>query len=133
MAKQSVQVKPVGNIKANSADAAQEVEIVDASGRIIKLKTPGVLAHYKLIEALGETARNQMYVAMVVPLLYVSAIDNVPVRVPSSKHELEQLIERLGDGGMASVMQGMMQHFLPPQANAGALPAGMQFPMQAQA
>lgn len=90
---------------------AQAVTITDKRGRVIVLRRPGVLAQYRLIEALGnEAASNQTYVGMVLPLLYVESIDRSPAPT-ASKRQIEALIERLGDEGIEAVGNGVIEHF----------------------
>lgn len=105
------------------AKAIAETVITDARGRSIKLKKPGVLAQYRLIEILGETAKNQVYMGMVLPLIFVAEIDGDPVFQPSRKSEVEALIQRLDEDGIAAVMAGVNEHFgaSDPEADKAAL------------
>lgn len=91
--------------------AATEVAVVDAIGRTIKLKKPGVLAQFRLVEALGETAKNQVYAAMVLPLIYVVAIDDMPIYQPTRKSEIEALIQQLDEHGVNAVMEAVQKNF----------------------
>jgi len=91
--------------------AAKVHEVIDERGRIITLKKPGVLAQFRLIEALGETAKNQTYVGMVLPLIYVADIDGEAVVPPTRKSEIEALIQRLDEDGIAAVGAGVVEHF----------------------
>lgn len=100
------------------AKALAETSITDAKNRTIKLKKPGVLAQYRLIEVVGDSAKNETYMNMVLPIIFVSAIDDDPVFQPSSKGELEALIQRLEEDGVTAVMNGVAQHFGPQNAEA---------------
>jgi hypothetical protein len=91
--------------------AEQSVEVADAQGRRIMLKRPDVLAQFRLVEALGDTARNAVYMNMVMPTIFVSAIDGEPVARPNSKIEIEALIKRLDEDGILAVSQGVAKHF----------------------
>ena len=93
------------------AAAIKEAETTDAAGRTIKLRKPGVLAQYRLIEAVGDSAKNEVYMAMVMPLLFVVNIDGEDVEPIARKSELEALIQRLGDDGVSCVMKSMSEHF----------------------
>lgn len=93
------------------AKAQVTSEVIDDSGRIIKLRKPGVLAQFRLIEALGDTAQNQVYMAMVLPLIFVTEIDDDPVVPPTRKSEVEALIQRLDEHGIAAVQAGVQEHF----------------------
>ncbi|MFD2271413.1 hypothetical protein ACFS07_10435 [Undibacterium arcticum] len=55
MSEPTVTLKPTQEILAK---ASEESTVVDALGRTIKIKKPGVLAQYRLIEALGDSAQN---------------------------------------------------------------------------
>ena len=106
------------------AKANAETIITDAGGRSIKLKKPGVLAQYRLIEALGpETSKNQVYMGMVLPLIFVAEIDGDTVFFPSNKREIEALIQRLDEDGIEAVMKGVEEHFkkADPEADKAAL------------
>lgn len=91
--------------------ASAESMVSDKRGRVITLKKPGVLAQYRLIEILGDSAKNETYMAMVLPLIYVSAIDDDPVYQPAKKSEVEALIQRLDEDGISAVMAGVAEHF----------------------
>lgn len=92
--------------------------VTDARGRVITLQKPGVLAQFRMIEMLGETAKNQVYVGMVLPLMYVSAIDDEPLTRISSKKELEALIQRLDEDGLLAVAEGVEKNFGRPDPDA---------------
>jgi hypothetical protein len=94
-----------------AASAAREIFVTDERGRAIKLKKPGVLAQFQLIEALGDTARNEVYMAMTLPLLFVAALDGEVVIRPNTKPELEALIQRLDEDGIQAVMTGVVANF----------------------
>ena len=105
------------------AKAMQEVTVTDSAGRAIKLRKPGVLAQYRLVEVLGDSARNDVYRGMVIPLIYVSEIDGTAVPQPSTKLQVEALIQRLDEHGIAAVMDGVNQNFgeQDPEATKAAL------------
>lgn len=93
------------------AHSVAEVSVVDASGRSITLKKPGVLAQFKLVEMLGDSAQNAAYVGMVLPLIYVTAIDGETIPRITTKLGLEGLIQRLDEDGVMAVATGVMEHF----------------------
>ena len=93
------------------AAARQEATVTDTLGRSIKLTKPSVLAQFHLIEALGNTASNQTYMAMVLPMLFVASIDGTPVVRPGTKAEVETLIQRLDEEGLTAVMKGVSANF----------------------
>ena len=92
-------------------NAIIETTVIDARGRVIKLKKPNVLAQYRLVEVLGESARNGVYTAMVLPLIYVVAIDDDEVMSSTSKLQIDALIQRLDDDGVNAVMSGVQEYF----------------------
>jgi len=89
----------------------QKATVTDATGRLIMLRKPGVLAQFRLVEALGRSAQNQVYMGMVLPLLFVGSIDGAAVVPPATKGEVEALITRLDEAGIQAVMLGVQQHF----------------------
>lgn len=94
---------------AAPAPASAESAIVDARGRRITLKRPPVLRQFDLILAVGpDTARNDTFMQLVLPLLWVSAIDDEPIKPPRSKAELDALIQRLDDEGLSAVTAWIM-------------------------
>lgn len=103
----TVTIRPSDEVVAR---AASEVTVQDSAGRQITLRKPGILAQFRLVEAMGaEAAANETYRMMCLPLLYVAAINGDPVLQPTSKLELEALIQRLDEAGMVAVQQGMAQ------------------------
>ena len=103
---------PGGSATAQAlAKATAGATITDARGRSLRLAKPGILAQYRLIEMLGTAAANDTYVQMVLPLLYVGAIDGDTEISMMTKRELEALIQRLDEDGVAAVMKGVAEHF----------------------
>jgi hypothetical protein len=93
------------------AQAAKATSVVDAKGRTITLQKPGVLAQFRMIDMLGESAKNQVYVGMVLPLMYVAAIDGEPTAKISTRRELEALIQSLDEEGVTAIAEGVQLHF----------------------
>lgn len=104
-------VAPASPSQSLSASGAKAVEVTDALGRVIVLRKPPILAQYRLVEALGDAASNQAYMAMTIPLLFVGSIDGAPVPTPSKKAEVEALIQRLDETGITAVMEGVQNNF----------------------
>lgn len=98
------------------AEANADHTVTDARDRVITLRKPGVLAQFRLIEALGESAKNTTYVNMVLPLLFVAAVDGDAVPPFTSKMQVEALIQRLDDAGLEAVMNGVERNFGKPDA-----------------
>ena len=93
------------------AKAAATFTVHDSAGRAIVLKKAGVLAQFRLVEALGDTAKNEVYTRMCLPLIYVSEIDDEPVLPLARKSDIEALIQRLDEHGIAAVVAGVNEHF----------------------
>ncbi|MBB5189602.1 hypothetical protein HNQ50_000312 [Silvimonas terrae] len=94
---------------AAAAMAPEMLTVTDSAGRQIVLKKPGVLAQYRAVEAMGASAENRVYMQMVLPIFYVQMIDGLPVATPSTKPQIEALIQRLDEHGLAAVIDGMAQ------------------------
>jgi hypothetical protein len=86
--------------------------VTSASGKKITLKRPEVLAQLRLVDAIGDSASNRVYLAMCLPLMYVADIDGVPVHLPATKREVEALFQRLDEDGLESVNMGIAEHFI---------------------
>jgi len=93
------------------AAAKAEAVVTDAKGRAITLRKPGVLAQFRLVEMLGDSATNQAFVGMCLPLIYVAAIDGEPVSRLTTRRELDALIQRLDEEGVVAVAEGVQQNF----------------------
>ncbi|MGH6957530.1 MAG: hypothetical protein ACREEW_12775 [Caulobacteraceae bacterium] len=103
---------------AETAAAMPETRVVeDGRGRAIELRKPSVLAQFRLVKILDpETAKNEKYVQMIFPLLFVVRIDGEPVGFPQSEREVEALIARLDHDGLAAVVDGVRKHWDAPAA-----------------
>lgn len=101
--------------------ALKQEEITDERGRKIVMRKPGVLAQFRLIQAVGpETAANDTYMRMINPLLYVGSIDGEEVFPPASLREVELLIQRLDDEGLGAAMAWYMANVIGPTMEAMA-------------
>ncbi|WGS53582.1 hypothetical protein LFL96_21225 [Paraburkholderia sp. D15] len=77
-------------------------------GRKLTLTYPGPLAQYKLVRAMGPVeSENARLCRMYMPLIYLSAIDETPVLLPTSMLQLDALVERLGHKGLAALQDGV--------------------------
>lgn len=93
-------------------EAKREATVTDARGRKIRLVRPGPLAQFNLVKLVGgAAASNQVYMGMILPLIFVQGIDEVLVSMPQTERELEALIERLGEDGITAVMEGVTKSF----------------------
>jgi hypothetical protein len=98
------------------AAANRTVDVVCADGRTLSLKKPAPLARLDFAKAAGGAEINQLYLAEVMHLPYVAAIDGMAVATPASDGELRALYARLGDDGNEAAQSGVLEHFLPPSA-----------------
>lgn len=104
MAKVSVR-KPSDEI----IEAANEITYVtDVRGRRFGLKKPSVLAQFRLVDLLGaETSKNEVYMAMVMPVTWVCSIEedgvDEDIHPPCSRAELEALISRVDEPGIIAI------------------------------
>lgn len=87
------------------------VNVTTANGKVIGIKRPHVLAQYKLVEAIGDSAENRVYLSMCIPLLWVSEIDGVAVPRVETKLQVEGLISRLDEEGIAAISDAIREHF----------------------
>lgn len=92
--------------------AAAEATVKDAQGRVLTLKRPSVLAQFQLVKMVGgAAAENQVYMAMILPLLYLAAIDGEAVRPPATQMQLDALIQRLDEDGITALADGVREHY----------------------
>lgn len=89
--------------------SAQQITVHDEAGRAIALRLPKPLQRLRFAAAMGEDSSNQLWSAMVAPLMYVGAIDGEMVSVPSSKREIEALFQRLDDHGLEAAGEGVRE------------------------
>ena len=103
-------------------DDAQAAPVaVDAEGRRIALRRLTALDKLRLFEAAGpELARNDHWIGMAALVVSVTAIDEVPVPVPTSKQAIEGVVRRLGDDGIAAVAAALAEA-VPDAASVKAL------------
>lgn len=93
-----------------AAQPAETHTIQDRNGRSIVLKAPGVLAQFDLLEYLGPSlSENTTYFRMVMPMLYVVAINGEPNPLPQTKLQLRGLMTILGDAGVAAVHEHVLK------------------------
>lgn len=88
--------------------AGQTLQANDVQGRVISLKHLGALDKLRLFEAAGaELARNDRWLGMAVLACSVTAIDAVPYPHPASKAAIENMVQRLGDSGIAAIGEAL--------------------------
>lgn len=87
------------------------ITVTDSLGRQITIKKPSALAELRLVDILGDSAKNEVYFMMVAPVIFVVDIDGDKFLPPASKDEVEKLYERLGKEGVMAVMEGYKESF----------------------
>jgi hypothetical protein len=79
-------------------------EATGADGRRYTLRSMNVLDRLRLFKAVGtELANNEAYLGIAYLAFAVSAIDGVPVPMPANEQQLEALVGKLGDAGIAAI------------------------------
>lgn len=95
----------MGTPSARVIAAAQEAApVVDALGRRLSLRRPTALDKLRLFKAAGPVlAHNQPWLGIALWASCVTAIDDIPVPPPGNEAQIETLVARLGDEGLAAV------------------------------
>lgn len=92
-----------------SVEANKTVTVQDERGRTITLKKPGIVQYFRMMKMVGDYP--QRYINLAYPLLFVTSIDGDPVSFPNSEAEIDALIVRLGDDGVASVLVSVAENW----------------------
>lgn len=87
---------------------------VDAQGRRLALRRLTALDKLRLLKAAGPVlAHNQPWLGIAVLAASVTAIDDVPVPPPGNEAQVEALVARLGDDGIAAVAEALSEAATP--------------------
>ena len=98
---------PSGSILAA---AATTETVMDGDGRRITVRRLSALDRLRLFKAAGPLlAQNHPWLGMAYIAYSVAAIDNVPVPPPINETQIEGVVGRLGDAGVAAVTQALQQ------------------------
>lgn len=90
------------------AAAAREIPATDADGRVLAIRRMDALDRLRLFKALGaELSLNTPYLGMALLAASVTTIDGVPVPPPVTEEQLEALVRRLGDTGLAAAAEAL--------------------------
>jgi len=90
------------------AAAAAAIVVRDAQGRELVLRRMTALDRLRLFKAIGpHLSQNTPYLGMAMLAASVTAMDGVPVPAPATEGQLEALIARLGDCGIAAAAAGL--------------------------
>lgn len=82
-------------------------EVIDSTGRVIKLRKPSLLDTYDLMKALGDDAKNQSCLGLTYNILYVGMLDGQVFECPKTYSEVRAALQRLDEHGMAAVSEGL--------------------------
>ena len=93
----------------------------DGRGRNIGVRMIGALDRMRMFEVVGaENARNEPYMIYAAAAFHVASIDGESVMRPGTKNQLEALIQRLDEDGVAAVLGTLQEQFAPPEADSSA-------------
>ncbi len=98
---------------------------VDRSGRRLMLRRLTALDTLRLFKAAGPAlAQNEPWLSMAGLAFSVLEIDGVPVPAPATETQIESLIDRLGDEGLAAIAETIKdeQETFDPKPDVGNLP-----------
>ena len=85
-------------------DAASTNITTDKNGRRLLLRRLTALDTLRLFKAAGPVlAQNEPWLSMAGLAFSVLEIDGVPIPAPTSEPQIESVIERLGDAGLAAI------------------------------
>ena len=100
------------------AQAASTLTIVDADGRSLVMRRLGALDRLRLYKVIGASlGTNAPYLGIAMLAVSVCSVDGVPMPPPGTEAQLEALVARLGDAGIAAAAAAMRQ--LEPELQAG--------------
>ncbi len=86
------------------AAAAAELIATTSDGRRLTLRRLNALDKLRLFKAAGSAlSHNEPWLGMALLASSVVAIDDVPVPVPTTEHQIEAMVGRLGDAGVVAV------------------------------
>ncbi len=106
-------------------EAARPTTTVDSKGRRLTLRQLTALDTLRLFKAAGPVlSQNESWLSMAGMAFAVMEIDGVPVPTPSTDAQIEGVIDRLGDEGLAAVANVMKDDYTNSgtQADVGNLP-----------
>ncbi len=91
------------------AAAQEELSVTDAQGRTLLLRRLTALDKLRLFKAAGGTlAQNAPWMGLALLAASVSAIDGVPVPAPSNELQIEALVARLDEAGLAAISTALL-------------------------
>jgi hypothetical protein len=90
--------------------AADGLTLTASDGRRLTLRRLTALDKLRLFKAAGPAlSQNQPWLGMAMLASSVTAIDDVPIPPPTNEPQIEAMVSRLGDSGIAAVAEAF-QH-----------------------
>lgn len=90
------------------AEAGAALRVLDGQGRALEFRRPGALDRLRLFKALGPAlSGNDRYVGYAMLAYCVTAVDGVPQPAPATEAQIEAVVAKLGDAGLAAVGEGL--------------------------
>ena len=90
--------------------AADGLTLTASDGRRLTLRRLTALDKLRLFKAAGPAlSQNQPWLGMAMLASSVTAIDDVPIPPPTNEPQIEALVGRLGDAGIAAVGAAMAE------------------------
>ena len=81
-----------------------EIILKDGLGRSLTLRRLTALDRLRLFKAAGPIlAQNDRWLGMAMLAASVSALDGIPIPQPGNEQQIEALVHRLGDPGIAAI------------------------------
>lgn len=100
-------------------EATQTIPAVDRKGRRFLLRHMTALDTLRLFKAAGPVlAQNGPWLSLAGLAFSVVEIDGVPVPAPVTEAQIESLIDRLGDEGLAGIADALKEDPNEPEAKA---------------
>ena len=102
------------------ARAAETSTVHDALGRELIVRRLTALDRLRLFKTIGATlSQNSPYLGMATLASSVTVLDGVPVPTSTTEAQLEALVGRLGDAGIAAVAEALSLVAVPVQKDNG--------------
>jgi hypothetical protein len=106
-------------------EATKTFVTIDAQGRRLTLRRLAALDTLRLFKAAGPLlAQNEPWLSLAGLAFAVVEIDGIPVPPPTTEPQIENLIDRLGDDGLAAIVDSINAQEESPvgQSEVGNLP-----------
>ncbi|MDA8230744.1 MAG: hypothetical protein M0006_05345 [Magnetospirillum sp.] len=107
----------------NAANTAATV--TDDKGRMIGIKRMNALDRLRMFEVIGgDNAKNEAFLGYATLAFHVVNVDGDAFSRPTTRRQLEAMIQMLDDDGLAAVAKGIAEHFAPAEIDADAVKNG---------